>query len=107
MRRRRCSRRGSPAPTSGASTSSTDGRMIKENEGRFQKAMAKDFKTASQEYIFETQASAGEAELQKSQLKEWMKPASARGVAAIRAIRGHRRSPARCTIGRPRPSRPK
>ena len=25
-------------------------RMIKENEGRFQKAMAKDFKTASQEY---------------------------------------------------------
>ena len=27
-------------------------RMIKENEGHFQKAMAKDFKTASQEYIF-------------------------------------------------------
>src|ERR1700731_2286753 len=34
-------------------------RMIGENEERFQKAMAKDFKTASQEYIFETQASAG------------------------------------------------
>ena len=44
-------------------------RMIRENEGRFQKAMAKDFKTASQEYIFETQASAGETEVQKSQLK--------------------------------------
>ena len=29
-------------------------RMIRENEGRFQEAMAKDFKTASQEYIFET-----------------------------------------------------
>ena len=29
-------------------------RMIRENEERFQKAMAKDFKTASQEYIFET-----------------------------------------------------
>src|SRR5271154_4386452 len=52
-------------------------RMIRENEGRFQKAMAKDFKTASQEYIFETAASAGETEVQKSQLKEWMKPVEA------------------------------
>src|SRR6202022_2836171 len=52
-------------------------RMIGENEERFQKAMAKDFKTASQEYIFETQASAGETEVQKSQLKEWMKPVEA------------------------------
>src|ERR1700675_777041 len=52
-------------------------RMIGENEDRFQKAMAKDFKTASQEYIFETQASAGESEVQKSQLKEWMKPVEA------------------------------
>src|SRR6202163_1879455 len=52
-------------------------RMIRENEGRFQKAMAKDFKTASQEYIFETGASAGESEVQKSQLKEWMKPVEA------------------------------
>ena len=49
-------------------------RMIKENEGRLQKAMAKDFKTASQEYMFETEASAGETEVQKSQLREWMKP---------------------------------
>ena len=31
-------------------------RMIKENEGRFQKAITKDFKTASQEYMFETAA---------------------------------------------------
>jgi len=52
-------------------------RMIRENEQRFQEAMAKDFKTASQEVIFETQASAGEAEVQKSQLKEWMKPVEA------------------------------
>jgi aldehyde dehydrogenase (NAD+) len=36
-------------------------RMIRENEERFQKAMAKDFKTASQEYIFETAASAGQS----------------------------------------------
>jgi hypothetical protein len=28
--------------------------LIRENEGRFQKAMAKDFKTASQEYIRQT-----------------------------------------------------
>ena len=48
-------------------------RMIRENEKRFQEAMAKDFKTASQEVIFETQASAGETEVQKSQLREWMK----------------------------------
>ena len=49
-------------------------RMIRENEARFQQAMAKEFKTASQEYIFETAASAGESEVQKSQLKAWMKP---------------------------------
>src|SRR5271156_1557307 len=54
-------------------------RMIRENEKRFQEAMAKDFKTASQEYIFETQASAGESEVQKSQLKEGMKPIEAPG----------------------------
>ena len=53
-------------------------RMIRENERRFQGAMAEDFKTASQEYIFETQASAGEVEVQKSQLKEWMKPSKRR-----------------------------
>jgi aldehyde dehydrogenase (NAD+) len=49
-------------------------RMIRGNEERFQEAMAKDFKTASQEVIFETQASAGESEVQKMQLKDWMKP---------------------------------
>src|SRR5271163_1415430 len=36
-----------------------------------------DFKTASQEYIFETAASAGETEVPKSELKEWMKPVEA------------------------------
>ena len=64
-------------------------RMIKENEGRFQKAMAKDFKTASQEYIFETAASAGETEVQKSQLKEWMKPVEA-PVPRFLAETGHK-----------------
>src|ERR1700678_1013369 len=64
-------------------------RMIRENEGRFQEAMAKDFKTASQEYIFETQASAGESEVQKSQLKEWMKPVEA-PVPCFLAKTGHK-----------------
>jgi aldehyde dehydrogenase (NAD+) len=64
-------------------------RMIGEKEERFQKAMAKDFKTASQEYIFETQASAGETEVQKSQLKEWMKPVEA-PVPRFLAKTGHK-----------------
>jgi aldehyde dehydrogenase (NAD+) len=64
-------------------------RMIRENEKRFQEAMAKDFKTASQEVIFETQASAGESEVQKSQLKEWMKPVEA-PVPRFLARTGHK-----------------
>ncbi len=64
-------------------------RMIRENERRFQGAMAEDFKTASQEYIFETQASAGEVEVQKSQLKEWMKPVEA-PVPRFLAETGHK-----------------
>src|SRR5467141_2843244 len=64
-------------------------RMTRENEERFQAAMAKDFKTASQEYIFETQASAGETEVQKSQLKEWMKPVEA-PVPSFLAKTGHK-----------------
>src|SRR5216683_29008 len=63
-------------------------RMIRENEARFQQAMAKEFKTASQEYIFETAASAGESEVQKSQLKEWMKPVEA-PVPRFLAKTGH------------------
>src|SRR5467141_841015 len=64
-------------------------RMIRENEARFQQAMAKEFKTASQEYIFETAASAGESEVQKSQLKEWMKPVEA-PVPRFLAKTGHK-----------------
>src|SRR5277367_193735 len=64
-------------------------RMIRENERRFQGAMAEDFKTASQEYIFETQATAGEVEVQKSQLKEWMKPVEA-PVPRFLAETGHK-----------------
>src|SRR6202034_2392763 len=64
-------------------------RMINENERRFQQAMAKDFKTASQEYIFETAASAGETEVQKSQLTEWIKPVEA-PVPSFLAKTGHK-----------------
>ena len=64
-------------------------RMIRENEKRIQEAMAKDFKTASQEVIFETQASAGESEVQKSQLKEWTKPVEA-PVPRFLAKTGHK-----------------
>jgi aldehyde dehydrogenase (NAD+) len=64
-------------------------RLIQENEKRFQQAMAEDFKTASQEYIFETQASAGETEVQKSQLKEWMTPVEA-PVPRFLAQTGHK-----------------
>jgi aldehyde dehydrogenase (NAD+) len=53
------------------------GRMIRENEVALQNAIARDFKTASQEYIFETFTSIGEAEFQKGQLKEWMTPTEA------------------------------
>ncbi len=63
--------------------------MINENQGRFHEALAKDFKTATQEYIFETAASAGEAELQKSQLKERMEPVEA-PVPRFMAETGHK-----------------
>ena len=63
--------------------------MINENQARLHAALAKDFKTASQEYIFETAASAGETEVQKSQLKEWMKPVEA-PVPRFLAKTGHK-----------------
>ena len=65
------------------------GRLLNENEAALQRAIAQDFKTASQEYIFETFACAGEVEFQKSQLKEWMKPTVA-PVPRPLAVTGHR-----------------
>src|SRR5258705_13027072 len=61
------------------------GRMIKENEAALQKAMARDFKTASQEYVFETLACFLETEFQKSQLKDWMTPVEAPVPPALAA----------------------
>ena len=65
------------------------GRMLAENEERLQKAIAADFKTARQEYVFETFASAAEVEYQKSQLKSWMEPVEA-PVPRFLAATGHK-----------------
>jgi aldehyde dehydrogenase (NAD+) len=65
------------------------GRMIKENEAAFQDAIARDFKTASQEYVFETLACFLETGFQKSQLKDWMAPVEAPVPRALAAT-GHR-----------------
>ena len=64
-------------------------RLVAENETELQRAMAQDFKTASQEQIFETLACLGEVAFQKSQLKDWMKPVEAPVPRALAAT-GHR-----------------
>ena len=64
-------------------------RLMAENEAELQKAIAEDFKTASQEQIFETHACLGEVAFQKSQLDEWMKPVEAPVPRALAAT-GHR-----------------
>jgi aldehyde dehydrogenase (NAD+) len=64
-------------------------RLVAENEAALQKAISQDFKTASQERIFETRACLGEVALQKSQLDEWMKPVEAPVPRALAAT-GHR-----------------
>jgi acyl-CoA reductase-like NAD-dependent aldehyde dehydrogenase len=65
------------------------GKMIKENEAALQRAIARDFKTASQEYIFETAATFLETEYQKSQLQAWMTPTEAPVPKAL-AKTGHK-----------------
>ena len=65
------------------------GRLLRENEAALQQAIAQDFKTASQEHIFETFACSGEVEFQKSNLKEWMKPTEVPVPRAL-AASGHR-----------------
>src|SRR5271170_4466108 len=52
-------------------------RLLSENEAALQKAIASDFKTASQEVLFETAACIAETQFQKSQLKSWMEPVEA------------------------------
>jgi aldehyde dehydrogenase (NAD+) len=65
------------------------GKLVRENETALQRAVAQDFKTASQEQVFETLACLGEVEFQKSQLKDWMAPTEAPVPRALAAT-GHR-----------------
>ena len=48
--------------------------LLKDNDQALQEAISKDFKTASQEKVFEVQAPLGTAAFAKADLKEWMKP---------------------------------
>jgi aldehyde dehydrogenase (NAD+) len=52
-------------------------RMLTAHAAELQAAMAHDFKTARQEYDFETSTAIAEVEYQKSQLREWMTPVEA------------------------------
>ena len=63
--------------------------MLKENYERFADASCKDFKTASQENVFEVSASIATSEFAKSQLKEWMKPVEA-PLPKFLAASGHK-----------------
>src|SRR5215813_1238462 len=65
------------------------GKMVKENEAALQKAIACDFKSASQEHIFETATAVTETKFQKSQLSSWMAPTEAPVPTAL-AKTGHK-----------------
>ncbi|HEY4175827.1 MAG TPA: aldehyde dehydrogenase family protein [Kofleriaceae bacterium] len=65
------------------------GRMLGENAAALQDAVARDFKTASQEHAFEWGACLGEVGFQKSMLKDWMAPVEAPVPRALAAT-GHR-----------------
>ena len=64
-------------------------RLVSENEPALQRAVALDFKTASQEQMFETLACLREVAFQKSQLNDWMAPVEAPVPRAL-AASGHR-----------------
>ncbi|HEY9404630.1 MAG TPA: aldehyde dehydrogenase family protein, partial [Pyrinomonadaceae bacterium] len=61
------------------------GRLVGENEEALQRAVAEDFKTASQENVFETLACLAEVAYQKSQLEGWMAPTEAPVPRALAA----------------------
>jgi aldehyde dehydrogenase (NAD+) len=64
-------------------------RLVGDNEAALQRAIGQDFKTASQEQVFETLACLGEVAFQKSQLNDWMAPTEAPVPRALAAT-GHR-----------------
>src|SRR5258708_4049749 len=64
-------------------------RMLKENYQRCADASCQDFKTASQENVFEVSATIATAEFAKAQVKEWMKPVEA-PLPKFPAASGHK-----------------
>src|SRR5262245_8653117 len=64
-------------------------RMLNENFKRFAEASRKDFKTASQENVFEVSATIATSEFAKSGLAEWMKPVEA-PLPRFLAASGHK-----------------
>ena len=60
-------------------------RLVEENDRALQRAISADFKTASQEQVFETLACLGEVVFQKSQLQDWMAPTEAPVPRALAA----------------------
>jgi aldehyde dehydrogenase (NAD+) len=64
-------------------------RMLKENYKRFSDASCDDFKTATQENVFEVSACIASTEFAKSLLKEWMKPVEA-PLPKFLAASGHK-----------------
>jgi aldehyde dehydrogenase (NAD+) len=64
-------------------------RMLKDNYERFANASRDDFKTASQENVFEVSASIATTESTKSQLKAWMRPVEA-PLPKFLAASGHK-----------------
>jgi len=64
-------------------------RLVGENETALQQAIAKDFKTASQEQVFETLACLGEVEVPEKPVKGLMAPIEAPVPKALAAT-GHR-----------------
>ena len=63
--------------------------MLKDNYNRLSEASRSDFKTASQENLFEVAASIASTEFTKSQLKEWMRPVEA-PLPKFLAASGHK-----------------
>src|SRR5258708_14911675 len=62
--------------------------LCNENSGALEAAMSSDFKTASQEKVFEIMAPVGTAAFAKAELREWMQPVD---VVVPKALResGH------------------
>jgi len=76
--------------------------LCNENAEALEAAMSSDFKTASQEKVFEIMAPVGTAAFAKQELKEWMKPVDvgrAEGLSGDRAYCQGLSRTVRCHLG--------